>query len=120
MLPLEAVLNFELLQIIAKVEAMKATLKLKKNESRREEHRSVYQEVFVIKAYSELNLAKGSKNERIYIYSYSQATLKAINLDVTISRLVLKCRKTLEKLSGENRVHVFWMPVNSGIQGNAR
>jgi ribonuclease HI len=54
----------------------------------------------------------------INICSDSRATLLALSSHTVSSRLVLQCRNSLQGLSIQNGVQLFWVPGHCGIIGN--
>lgn len=58
------------------------------------------------------------RNKYIAIASDSQAALKALNASTFKSKLVLECRKTLNKLGDWSKLTLLWVPGHEGIHGN--
>jgi hypothetical protein len=57
---------------------------------------------------------------RIFIFSDSQAALKALNSFFIKSKLVWKCFQLFLELAEQNKVKLIWVPVHSGVEGNER
>lgn len=82
-------------------------------------HASVYQtEILAITACAQENIRRGYTRREIYIYSDSQAAIKAINSFQTKSKLTWECLQTLIQLAKLNRVYLEWVPGHKGIAGN--
>ncbi|KAJ8985201.1 hypothetical protein NQ317_018230 [Molorchus minor] len=64
------------------------------------------------------NLKKAPKGRTIQICSDSRAALLAIESSKVKSRLVLKCKKSLNNLASRNKVILTWVPGHSGVRGN--
>jgi len=58
------------------------------------------------------------KDKVVYIYSDSQAGLRALDSCSFTSKLVYECHMALEELGRYNRVKLLWLPGHSGIEGN--
>jgi hypothetical protein len=79
--------------------------------------------VFQTKIYAILqcaceNIRRAYKNKRIFIISYSQATLKVLSGPKVTSGLVAECLDALSVLASLNEVTLAWVPGHCGILGN--
>ena len=54
----------------------------------------------------------------MYILSYSQAAIKALDSFQLNSNLVWDCLQSLVKLAEHNKIQLVWMPGHMGIDGN--
>jgi ribonuclease HI len=54
----------------------------------------------------------------MYILSYSQAAIKALDSFQLNSKLVWDCHQSLVKLAEHNKIQLVWMPEHMGIDGN--
>ena len=77
-------------------------------------------EVTAIMACALENYRRGYESKNIYIYSDSQAALKALLGCRDKSGLVKDCRSTLQDLAQRNRLTLMWVPGQIGVQGNER
>jgi ribonuclease HI len=59
-------------------------------------------------------------NKRIFIFSGSQAALKALNSFLIKSKLVWNCFQLLLKRAEQNKVTLIWVPGHSGVEGNEK
>lgn len=75
-------------------------------------------EVFAISMCASICLEKHAKNRSIYIFSDSQAALKALGSFRITSKLVWDCYQTLCRLTSHNKVALIWVPGHTGIQVN--
>ncbi|KAJ8977462.1 hypothetical protein NQ317_000039 [Molorchus minor] len=75
-------------------------------------------ELYAILACGLENLKKAPKGRTIQICSDSRAALLTIESSKVKSRLVLKCKKTLNNLASRNKVILTWVPGHSGVRGN--
>jgi ribonuclease HI len=84
-------------------------------------HATVFQpEVYAI-IYYVLENIKRSYYNRIFIFSDSQAALKALNSFLIKSKLVWNCFQLLLELAEHNKVKkLIWMPGHSGVEGNEK
>ncbi len=57
-------------------------------------------------------------DETIFIYTDSQAAIKALKNPRICSALTLRCWELLDSLSRNNRIKITWVPGHSGIKGN--
>jgi hypothetical protein len=58
--------------------------------------------------------------KRIFIFSDSQAALKALNSFLIKSKLVWNCFQLLLELAEQNKVTLFWVPGHSGVEDNEK
>ncbi|XP_055585899.1 uncharacterized protein LOC129738667 [Uranotaenia lowii] len=63
-------------------------------------------------------LKRGYRYTSIYIFSDSQAALRALSTFTCYSKLVWECIVALRNLAIRNRVFLFWVPGHCGILGN--
>jgi ribonuclease HI len=77
-------------------------------------------DVYAILACSDYCLRECMTVEAIYICSDSQAALLALSSHTVSSRLVLRCRNYLQRLSIHNRVQLCWIPGHCGIIRNEK
>lgn len=63
-------------------------------------------------------LKRKYRHANIYIFSDSQAALKAVCTFECYSKLVWECITLLKELAGRNTVKLFWVPGHCGIAGN--
>lgn len=75
-------------------------------------------EVFAIIQATCIAQQNGWSGQSIFIYSDSQAAIKAVQSRRVTSRLVEEAVSRLNKLGLNNRVVVAWVPGHSGIPGN--
>ena len=75
-------------------------------------------ELHAIEICARLNLSKGIKGARIYIFSDSQAALKALSSNLVDSISVKSCYDALQSLARLNKVKLGWVPGHQGIAGN--
>ena len=54
----------------------------------------------------------------MYILSYSQAAIKALDSFQLNSKLVWDCHQSLVKLAEHNKIQLVWMLEHMGIDGN--
>jgi ribonuclease HI len=59
-------------------------------------------------------------NKRIFIFSGSQAALKALNSFLIKSKLVWNCFQLLLELAEQNKVTLIWVPGHSGVEDNEK
>jgi ribonuclease HI len=64
------------------------------------------------------NIRRAYKRKRIFIFSDSQATLKALSNPKVTSSLVAECLYALAALASLNEVTLVWVPGHCGIPGN--
>ena len=80
---------------------------------------SVFQtEVMAINDCTYKNLSNNVTNRTIYIFSDSQAALKALGKTEINSKLVYETSNNLNKLASFNKVILSWIPGHSGFHGN--
>ena len=80
---------------------------------------SVFQaEVLAIREAVMKLLTYGLEDEKICVYSDSQAALQAINSFTVTSKLVWECLIALNELGRRNRLRLCWVPGHCGIMGN--
>lgn len=77
-------------------------------------------EIFAILSCTQLELAIGTKNKNIFIYSDSQASLRALDSNFINSSIVWECTQALRSLSSKNTVHLEWIPAHMGFKGNEK
>jgi ribonuclease HI len=65
------------------------------------------------------NIKRSYCNKRIFIFSDSQAALKALNSFLIKSKLVWNCFQLLD-LAERNKVKLIWVPGHSGVEGNEK
>jgi ribonuclease HI len=75
-------------------------------------------EVYAILACSNYCVSECITGKAICICSDTRATLLALSSHIVSSRLVLQCRNSLQGLSIEIRVQLFWVAGHCGIIGN--
>ena len=75
-------------------------------------------EVHAIREAAKQLLTNGIENEKICVYSDSQAALKALESFTVKSRLVEECLNELNELGKKNRLKLCWVPGHCGISGN--
>ena len=82
---------------------------------------SVYQaELYAIELCVRNCIEKQYFNQKIFIYSDSQAALKSLSQYKVTSKLVWSCMGLLEELAKNNQVHLVWVPGHSNIVGNEK
>jgi ribonuclease HI len=64
------------------------------------------------------NIRRAYKNKRIFIFSDSQAALKALSSLKVTSALIVECLDALSALTCLNEVTLVWVPGHQGILGN--
>lgn len=80
---------------------------------------SVFQaEMYAILACALENLRRAFCNQNIFIFSDSQAALKALASVEINSKLTLECTEALNRLGRCNRLTLCWVPGHSGLEGN--
>ena len=57
-------------------------------------------------------------NEKIYIYSDSQAVLKALTKKSIKNEFILNCQRALNDLGTSNKLTIIWVPGHAGHEGN--
>ncbi len=82
-----------------------------------------YATVFQVEVYAILSclkseLLEGITGQNMIICSDSQAALKALLAPRVSSRLVAECLAELQKVVGQNRLQLLWVPAHSGFLGN--
>jgi hypothetical protein len=75
-------------------------------------------EVYAMLACSDYCLRECMTGKTICISSDSHIALLALSSHTVSSRLVLQCRNSLQGLSVQNRVQLFWVPGHCGIIRN--
>jgi ribonuclease HI len=84
-------------------------------------HATVFQaEVYAIIYCLLENINRSYCTKSIFIFSDSQAALKALNLSLIKSKLVWNCFKLLLKLAEQNKVKLILVLGHSGVEGNER
>jgi ribonuclease HI len=79
-------------------------------------HATVFQaEVYAIIYCLLENIKRSYCNKRIFIFSDSQAVLKALNSFLIKSKLVWNCFQLFLELAEQNKVKLIWMPGHSGV-----
>jgi len=53
----------------------------------------------------------------IFIFSDSQAALKALDSYTTNSKTISECRKSLHEVATHLRINLFWVPGHRNIEG---
>ena len=66
------------------------------------------------------NLRRRYREQRIYVYSDSQAAISAVGGNCFNSHLVWECRQLLQELASRNKVKLIWIPAHRGHSGNER
>ena len=80
---------------------------------------TVYQaEVVAILACAHNCLDKNVKDQKIKIFSDSQAALLALSKQCFSSSIVWECHIALSKLARLNKLSLFWVPGHRGVEGN--
>lgn len=81
-------------------------------------YKTVFQKgIYAIKACADENIKRGYQNRNIYIFSDTQAEIKAFhNCDINI-KLVWDCHKSLMIMAVNNNVQL-WVPGYKGIERN--
>jgi ribonuclease HI len=64
------------------------------------------------------NIEKSYMGKNIYILSYSQAAVKALDSFNINSKLVWDCHQCLMKLKENNRIQLVWVPGHTEINRN--
>ncbi|XP_015123966.1 uncharacterized protein LOC107046024 [Diachasma alloeum] len=83
------------------------------------QHATVFQaEVLGIAKCAEHLVAKETEGMKIFICSYSQAAIKALEKATTNFKVVWECMQALATLGERNKVTLTWDPGHHGIQGN--
>ena len=83
------------------------------------DHSSIFQaEVFAVGKAAELAYTRTRKNSTINIYVDSQAAIRAISSYCIKSKNVRRSREAIERLAGNSRLHIYWVPGHKGIMGN--
>lgn len=77
-------------------------------------------EIFAILCCTQTELRAGTKNKHIFIYSDSQASLRALDNPFVNSSIVWDCIQALRTLSCRNIVHLEWIPAHKGFVGNEK
>lgn len=75
-------------------------------------------EIFAIELCIRQCLLRDMRRTRIYIYSDSQAALRALQSCTIKSKLVWNCLQLIKKLGTHNKVTLEWVPGHNGIKGN--
>ena len=57
-------------------------------------------------------------NEKIHLYSDSQAVLKALKKKGIKNKYIHNCHQALNELSRNNKIKIIWIPGHAGHQGN--
>jgi hypothetical protein len=82
-------------------------------------HTTVFQaEIYTIKAQIMDNIEKSYTGKNIYILSYSQAAIKALDSFKINSKLAWDCHQSLMKLKENNRIQLVLVLRHIGINGN--
>lgn len=82
---------------------------------------SIFQaEVHAIERCAQIILDKRTINARIAIMSDSQAALKALDSNLTSSKMVMDCKTKLNLVGTKNSTELFWVPGHKDIFGNER
>jgi ribonuclease HI len=68
------------------------------------------------------NIKRSYCNKRIFIFSDSQAALKALNSLLIKSKILVawNCFQPLLELAEQNKVKLIWVPGHSGVEGNEK
>ncbi|KAJ8919465.1 hypothetical protein NQ315_016565 [Exocentrus adspersus] len=78
-------------------------------------------EFFAILMVAQREDVKNCTEERIFIFSESQAALRAVSSPRTRSMFVIQeCEDALESLARQKEVGLVWVPGHMGILGNER
>ena len=78
-------------------------------------------EVYAISRACEFILSLGSVPSSVYIFSDSQAALRALNRSIIKSKLIQECLSLLSAVASRSQVVVLsWVPGHSGIHGNEK
>jgi ribonuclease HI len=77
-------------------------------------------EVYAILCCVSVNLERGYKGRPIYIFTDSQAAIKALSSCKVGSGLVWECLQLLTELARYNTVNLCWVPGHTNIEGNER
>ncbi|XP_011299808.1 uncharacterized protein [Fopius arisanus] len=75
-------------------------------------------EVLAIKKCSELLLSRMTTKKHLFVWSGSQAAIKALLKSSADSKLVWETMESPEKLGTSNKVTLAWVPGHEDIQGN--
>jgi ribonuclease HI len=78
------------------------------------------EEIYAIKACIMENIEKDYKGRNVYIFSDSQAAVKALNNFQINSKLDWNCHQSLRRLTEHNRVQMIWVPGHLGIDGHEK
>jgi ribonuclease HI len=82
-------------------------------------HTTVFQaEIYTIMAHVMEDIENGFTGRNIYIFSNSQAAIKALDSFQINSKLVWDCHQSLVKLAEHNRIQLVWVPGHMLIDGN--
>jgi len=54
----------------------------------------------------------------IFIFSVSQAPLRALDSCTTNSKTISECRKSLNKVATHLKINLIWVPGHQSIEGN--
>jgi ribonuclease HI len=65
-------------------------------------------------------IPEGEMGRDVFIFSDSEASIRAIESPVVTSKLVKECKETLNQMGLDNRITLVWAPGHSGIEGNER
>jgi ribonuclease HI len=63
-------------------------------------------------------IEKGTKERNIFIFTDSQALIRAIAKNTVISKTTLKCIQKIKQIGTDNNVTIAWVPGHSNIEGN--
>ena len=64
--------------------------------------------------------SKRSREQNIFLYSDSQAALKAFDSSFSNSKTIAECRKSLNGMATHYRFHLIWVPGHRDIEGNCK
>ena len=80
---------------------------------------SIFQaEIIAIYKAAKSALSSQTAGKTICIFVYSQAALKALNLNQIKSKTTMDCFQTLQLLGANSRVRLCWVPGHSDVTGN--
>ncbi|XP_063988142.1 uncharacterized protein LOC135168150 [Diachasmimorpha longicaudata] len=77
-------------------------------------------ELAALRTCASMILERGDKGKKIFIYSDSRRTLRAILKYECCSKLVGECVKLMEEIAVNSRLEVAWISGHAGIRGNEK
>ncbi|XP_063991988.1 uncharacterized protein LOC135170252 [Diachasmimorpha longicaudata] len=84
-------------------------------------HATVLQtELAALRTCARVILETGDKGKKIFIYSDSRRTLRAMLKYECCSKLVSECVELMEQIAVHNRLEVAYIPGHAGIRGNEK